>query len=378
MRRQRGRIGLMMAVLCGLMASQVSAEVSTEKTGTLLVFPKVIANGTRDTVIQIASTSQGTQLVHCFYVNGSLTFPDQEPSEQNPPLCTVVDFTLQLTRQQPTHWVVSAGRVVDATDSVCSLNPENYQCDGAGLDPGRIPPVVEDFVGELKCVEVDASGYPNPGNHLYGEATIIDGSTADASKYNALSFRMNNNAPEASKTLCLGGTQPDEDRGCPIEGVFDGCPANWVLNHLADGAEDPVVGGGSSVTTNITVVPCTEYLESQDPSPVTIQFAIFNEFEQQFSASTTVGCWADLQLEDINPVFNRSGLFSDFVETRMRGASNTNDAGHGFLVVAETTHSDGSEESKAAANLHLEGERAGIPDVIELPQAGESIPGFEQ
>ena len=41
-------------------------------------------------------------------------------------------------------------------------------------DPGRVPPVVPDFTGELKCIEVDASGFPVPGNALKGEATLED------------------------------------------------------------------------------------------------------------------------------------------------------------------------------------------------------------
>ena len=130
MRRQRGRIGLMAAALVGLVASGASAEVTTDRSASILVFPKVISDGTRDTVIQITNTSNSMVHAHCFYVNGALTFPfgldgipntgDEVASQLNPPLWTEIDFDIWLTKQQPTHWLVSEGRLVDPTDESCS------------------------------------------------------------------------------------------------------------------------------------------------------------------------------------------------------------------------------------------------------------------
>ena len=48
--------------LCGVLASALivssaaQAEVSTDLSGTVVVYPKVIYDGTRDTVIQLANT----------------------------------------------------------------------------------------------------------------------------------------------------------------------------------------------------------------------------------------------------------------------------------------------------------------------------------
>ena len=66
--------------------------MTTEKSASILVFPKVIANGTRDTVIQITNTSNSMVHAHCFYVNGALTFPEFPPGPQNPPLWIETDF----------------------------------------------------------------------------------------------------------------------------------------------------------------------------------------------------------------------------------------------------------------------------------------------
>ena len=183
MRRQRGRVGLVAAALVGLAVSGAQAQVTTEKSASILVFPKVIADGTRDTVIQITNTSNSMVHAHCFYVNGALTFPELPPGAINPPLWIETDFDIWLTKQQPTHWVVSKGRLVNAADQPCTNNAASvemssglpsggfYNCNDAGLDPGRVPPVVDYFTGELKCIEVDPSGAPLSGNHLKGEAT---------------------------------------------------------------------------------------------------------------------------------------------------------------------------------------------------------------
>ena len=69
--------------LCGVLgsvlalASVARAEVSTDVSGSVLVFPKVVFDGgsmadDRDTVIQISNTSNNLVHAKCFYVNGAL------------------------------------------------------------------------------------------------------------------------------------------------------------------------------------------------------------------------------------------------------------------------------------------------------------------
>src|ERR1700690_2375820 len=121
MLRQRGRVGLVTAALVGLVVSGAQAQVvinppTTEQSASILVFPKVIADGTRDTIIQITNTSNNMRLTHCFYVDGALTNTSLPAGPQNPPLCTEIDFDIVLTKQQPTHWVVSTGRLNNPLD----------------------------------------------------------------------------------------------------------------------------------------------------------------------------------------------------------------------------------------------------------------------
>src|SRR5262249_10087900 len=76
MRCDHRRVGLIAAVLVGLLAHGARADVTTEQGASILAFPKVIADGTRETVIQITNISNAMVHAHCFYVNGGVTFPD--------------------------------------------------------------------------------------------------------------------------------------------------------------------------------------------------------------------------------------------------------------------------------------------------------------
>ncbi len=408
MRKQRGRVGLMAAALVGLALSGAQAQVTTERSSSILVFPKVIADGTRDTVIQITNTSNSMVHAHCFYVNGALTFPEFPPGAQNPPLWIETDFDIWLTKQQPTHWVVSKGRLVNAADQPCSntasmnfgqsggLFPSGgyYGCNDAGLDPGRVPPVVDYFTGELKCIEVDPSGAPLSGNHLKGEATTTtfnvcnpgspltpldnrcvlqtidapctsdsdcDSSVVDVAKYNAIGVLGNENN-DGDNVLCLGG-EPDED--CPNGAEYDACPQFWIANHFAEGAPNPTTNG--SVNTTWTIVPCTQNFETQAPETVTININTWNEFETAFSSSVPVTCWGELSLSDVNPVtFSYAALGTSFAQSRLRTSASTPS---GFMMVqseAYSTDDDDGYIATADVNLHVEGERTG-QDLITIP-----------
>src|SRR5579862_5153608 len=168
-------------VLALARVASASSDVTTELAGSVLVWPKVVWDGSRDTIIQLTNTGNPPAHVHCFYVNAApAVSPCSPPSSRNPPQWLETDFDLWLTKQQPTHWVVSEGRRTDGDD----------EGDGAGFDPGLIPPVPTCFTGELKCIQTDDSDAPTPGNKLKGEATLkrIDG---DVSKYNAIAFLAN-------------------------------------------------------------------------------------------------------------------------------------------------------------------------------------------
>jgi hypothetical protein len=404
MRRQRGLVGLMgLAALVGLgLAKPVAAAVTTEQSASILVFPKVISDGSRDTIIQITNTSNNMRFAHCFYVNGALTSPDLPPSFTNPPLWTEIDFDILLTKQQPTHWVVSTGRRDYPLDKTCRQktcvpsttggpaigNTSPADCCDAGFDPGRVPPVHPGFTGELKCIETDSGGFPVPGNALKGEATLEDIATADVSKYNAVGLKGFDTL-NVDLVLCLGGPV-DIDHGCPNGAEYEACPATWILDHPARNAPDRVVDqqtfcttpSCSTVSTNLTVVPCSEPFETQNPPPVTLQFTVTNEYEETFSASTTFTCWASYDLGDPGPfgtggisdIFNTATVGGEILQTKMRSAAAT---AHGVVPVLEETHTDLTHTyvARAARNAHSLFQDQAASDIITIPEGqGGDVP----
>ncbi len=395
--RNRGlcMVGAAAFGVCALVnvASANPSDVTTEKGGSVIIFPKVVWDGTRDTIIQIANINNLPAQARCFFIDGGPLNPNLPPGPTNPQLWNETDFGIFLTKQQPTQWVASVGRRVGV---------DSFKTAGYGIDPGLIPPVRKGFTGELKCVQVEDSDIPVRGNSLKGEATLRR-SDGDVSKYNAIALRGNNDpntvVPSNPNQLNLDWTQ---NNGL---GEYSACPDTLIFNHVAYEAPDLVVeqigncnptcyggtnnglrcttnaecaGGGKClrcpVTTNLTLVPCSEDIENQVPSSSTVQFVVWNEFEQPFSTSTTVNCWLSTDLSRIHQTafsFSTLGTFS--AHTRIT----PNPGAPGVLGVAEETRRDNSNPASstvfsavAAYNLEGEGNRfdgSGVTDTIVLP-----------
>jgi hypothetical protein len=375
-------LGVLAAVL-GVLASSARADVTIEKGSSILVFPKVLADGTYDTTIQITNTGNSMVQVKCYYVNATLfstlTYtPCTVPSATCVPQWQETDFSIWLTKQQPTHWLASAGRQVDPFDG--------FGNDGSGFDPGHVPPVA-DFQGELKCVEVDLTGEPVIGNHLKGEATIKTvresfpspfgdvSSFGDVSKYNAIGIPGNPSAIPSNPLLLDGN-------------VYNACPSKLILNHFGTLAADPVAEAAgvetSAMFTLLTLVPCSEDFENQQPTSVTVQFLVYNEFEERFSASTTVTCYLNTELTYIDSpstfnrsVFSSAVLGSDVAQTEITPVVNTDGTQHAVIGIAErvvgVTQNGTTTAARAAYNLHTEGSLVpdSGPDQIRLTEPTE-------
>ncbi len=339
----------------------------------------------------------------------------------------------------------SRGRCNDVFGTPCSTNGDcggGFICEGAtsGNAGTSIPPVADDpFVGELKCIEVNSDGTPATAeigrNDLTGTATIVsnrgvcdgdpniacfqatDCGEADpcvahrpsAQSYNAVGLQTNrceggvraglacNARPEGVDAECPGGTcvqTVNSDNVLVIggpDGEYSACPSTLILDHVFDGAMDPVntplfnlplgaPGDAPTFLTDLTLVPCSEdlLLGSANLARSTAQFLVYNEFEQKLSASRQVNCFDEVLLSNIDTRNNSRSIFSVGVSGTIAGQTRIRAVGSGLLGVARVMKAPfppapGSGPfvygPGAAYNLHQQGVRdgEGEEDVIVLP-----------
>lgn len=393
--------GLAVCVLVTLGSRDVARAqvIGSDRAAGMIVYPNIWAIGPTDTVVEIANTNKSDPVtVHCFYTNavGSCSgvpvpipcFDDSDCGAAGfcARACNITDFTMTLTREQPIGWRASEGlsflpcdpqAVPFGGQEECFNGQQNGNTSGLS---SSIPPVDSPlFVGELKCVQIDAvSGAPVAANDLIGRATVIGefGVGPDAAAYNAIGIQaVTGDANDGDQTLCLGSNSSGE---CTTA-EYAGCPGTLLLNHFFDGA----VVEGSQVQTLLTVVPCTEFEEPRlgniapDAVTTTVQFLVFNEFEQRFSASTRVWCYGFTSLADIDTrstsADDGTSVFSVGVQgtlsgqTRIRGvAGSETDAGHGILATAMVSRGDPIVGGRlAAGNVQFSGGRSQA-DIVRL------------
>jgi len=269
--------GLALGFALACLATTASAQSFTvEEPSSVLIFPKVVCEDDpveTDTVIQTTNTSNMMAYAHCFYTDGQ--------SVNGLPRWTVTDFQISLTRQQTSTWSACTGRPVNPAD------------DQGGLDPGAVPPVVPGFTGSLVCVQMDSpfDGAPSGANDLTGRADV------GGAGYNAIGVPA------------LG--TPGDDNVLSLDGVeYAQCPSAYHLNFATNGSQGalalgPMMNMGlndsvASVSTAITVVPCSFDFAGLRPADVALNFPdIWDEMETRGSQGVDdpVICWENIQLD---------------------------------------------------------------------------------
>lgn len=362
-------------------AEPAPARITATTPAGLLIMPELYfsASDGLDTEIQLSNTASEPVNVRCYLVNANShcsNIPDRVCGSSEDceggfclPGWVETDFRFTLTRNQPIFWRVSAGLANFPIDGF-----EHTTQDGQINSDSSIPPAPENpFVGELKCFEVDDADNPVARNDLIATVSIIDLNAGpnQASMYNAVGLQATQ-FNDGNDTLCIGGAEPTEE--CP-EPEYAGCPNVLILDHFFEGAPDPV--NGAFITTTLYLVPCSEDFLNQSTVKSTLQFLVFNEYEQRFSVSQRVNCYAVLDLADID---TRGGadddefsIFSVLVQgtltgqTRIRpvqGSETT--VGHGFVGVAEQFF-DRGDTGIAAYQLDHAGTRT-QGDIIRAPR----------
>ncbi len=330
-------LGMVLAVLA-LSGARARADISSDKAGSVVVFPKVIADGTRDTLISLTNTSNMQAYAHCEYVLGTgfcaisgntcstlfdCTGGVGDVCETN---WQLGNFDVILTRQQPTIWRVSTGRVFDPTlegTGACQnfgTSPPRQKCPGffltmpddTGGGAGVLPPPGSPFFrGELKCFQVNPDGSLLAGDWLKGEATIETLGSTQISTYNSINIQLADQAAESPSVVDLNGIE------------YNACPEAVEFTHFASGASNFVAEGlnasacttsGCPVHTEITVVPCTENFAEPFGEQVAVNINVTDEFENPRSGGFTLNCWANVDAADFGAF---SPLGSSVLNTRL-------------------------------------------------------------
>jgi hypothetical protein len=415
------RVSLALAVCLLAAAPSVRALTRTDQPGAILVWPDIVVDSSspahKDTLIQLSNTDPtNVKQAHCFLVDAN-----QHCSNSPTTVCrnalndcsgggfcvpgwSEIDFEVTLTPGQPVAWSAANGLQDFPLDVPPHCAFSNFSC-GSDSDCGigdhclglqnnlgsSVPGAPEDpFVGSLKCIELNTANPPqfDNDNKLIGHATIetldSDGDRVDVAKYNAVGIRytglcVNNDVQtgqlcQQDSDCAVGScfkphpTGPSLQIGGDSNAEYAPCPSKLILNHLFDGAKDPI--GGGTTSTTLTLVPCGDDFEQQSPGDVTAQFLVFNEFEQRFSAARLVDCFFQSPISNIDTVNSSRSIFNiKFAgtlagSTWIRGVGSA-PTGRGLLGVAILT----AGSSSAGYDLHEQADPpAGTaPDVITVP-----------
>lgn len=227
----------------------------------LIVFPLIESTGDRDTRIEVVNLSGNPQQLECFFVEGTA--------------CLEIGFVLSLTPYQPLSWLASGG-LFDLTSGSAA------------------PPFYGE--GELKCVVVPARPELSAHNAIQGRATTfgLDGRTIS---YGAVGFQRLSEG-DFTGTVNLNGS------------TYAQCPRRLHFDVLT---EQP------TAASELVVVPCSQDLLLQQPTTLTVQVLVVNEFEQTYSASYRFTCFDRRTLAEIADPLTRTIAGTDTAHLSLRG-----------------------------------------------------------
>jgi hypothetical protein len=347
------------AVVGVLVSPMAQAATYSDAGAAVLVWPKIVVDGSRDTVVQITNQSNSLRAAHCFYVNANPRCTNTKQVCASSSDCMdesgffgacqpgwiEVNFDVILTANQPLAW--SAAEGLSGSDVPCTGDRINLpdKCPGSDSNAGtRVPPVGESpFIGELKCIEADpitrlpdaCQGPPNAvggcRNDLEGAATItkVEAGIIDTEKYNAVGLRSTN-FNDGDNELVIGGSAAPE---------YQPCASVLVFNHLFDGATDPISTEWEA-HSELSLVPCTQDFLLQAVPHVTAQFLVYNEFEQRFSTSVPVDCLLNGPISRIDTSQPSRSIWSANVAGTIAGQTRITGVGGGLIGAATLSFTD--------------------------------------
>jgi hypothetical protein len=258
-------LAALFAILWPLAAS---AEAPPQRLpSAVLIWPLIVVEGggaVTDTRIELVNLSSRAVSLGCLFVTSNN--------------CNSIDFQIRLTPNQPLSWLASGG-VFNGQSAVPPFNSP----------------------GELKCIVHPDEDAVAAHNAIQGRAAVF-GADGQTIGYSAVGFLRLTDGPLTTQISLDGVTYTQ----CPDQQHF-------VFVATTD-TSDP------ATESELVIAPCSEDLENVVTPPTVIQFQIFNEFEEQFSASTTATCSLRRPLAQIGNVFTRDVLGTDTGHLVLRGA----------------------------------------------------------
>lgn len=251
------------ATLCS--ADSRRGLTNTSKKGSLLVYPLIKVGedvGGNDTIVFIANDYPGKVRVRCQYA-----WPEG---------CACDRFSFTLTANQSIAFSARTGLDVDDQDLPRKVSVDRF--------PG---PDVGQYVGELRCWAVDAGMYPISWNHLYGSATVVEG-TDQTWEYSAWRFAVGYGVTRGSRVRDAQGNPTMTLRLTGMPTTYDACPERLIFNFIkqvADPEESSYPEGEAE--NRLTLVPCKQDCVS---SPAQATFLIYDENEADDDASACYDC----------------------------------------------------------------------------------------
>lgn len=335
LKRNPWLFGLGLLAIPGLFGGQVLADINNDQAGSLVIFPKVIADGERDTVIKITNKSNMPAYAHCYYTNAQGTCASGGGACIDDGDCGTGDtcdlqwqannFDIFLTAQQPTFWRVSTGRFADLTQPACNRNdpcvcevngPSGaLECPGfdgnagGGINSIAIAGTGTDFTGELRCYQtMDDLTTPLAQNSLIGEAIIETLDSGEISVYDAV--HVTANVLNTDNDLLLNNSE------------YNACPEQLLFAGHNEGAEMDLAGVADvEFSTELTLVPCTALYNFNQPVTASVNVYVYDEFEQRLSADgVPVTCFSNNRLSDTDifgTIFDTATNNSQFMKTRI-------------------------------------------------------------
>ena len=340
------------AALVGLVFAPMAQAATYSDTGAaVLVWPKIVVDSSRDTVIQLTNQSAQARTAHCFYVNANTRCTNTGEVCTSSTQCMdgsgffgaclpgwiEINFDVFLTPNQPVAWSAADGFPSSSNKLPC---PGGFldTCPFADTNAGtRVPPVGESpFIGELKCVESDPITRLPPQcqgtqcrNDLEGAATItkVELGLIDTEKYNAVGLRTTS-VNNGDNELVIGGSGTGT-----AAAEYQPCAEVLVFNHLFDGAVDPISQFLVS-RSELSLVPCTQDFLRQAIPHVTAQFLVYNEFEQRFSTSRSVDCLLSGPISRLDTSQPNRSIFSASVAGTVAGQTRITGVNGGLIGAA--------------------------------------------